>query len=245
MIRKRFYNWTRDESTAERVLYIGGEIASQQWFDGDVTPELFRSELYSDSGPITVYVNSMGGDCTAASRIYTMMIEYPWDVTVKIDGLAASAASVIAMAGTKVLIAPTAGILIHDPETLAIGNADEMRRTVQTLNEVKESIINAYQLRTGLSRTVLWNMMARAEYMNAYRALELRFADGLITDTKRVVFDSAPQSFSMRALIGVGRNTAAQTPMPPDKPSEPEPTLTKPTGIPLESLKERLFSIAH
>ena len=247
MTHKRFYNWVRDETTAERVMYIGGEIASKQWFDDDVTPDNFRSELYADNGPITVYVNSLGGDCVSASQIYNLLIEYPWDVTIKIDGIAASAASVISMAGTRVLMAPTAGILIHDPETIAVGNASEMRRTVQTLDEVKESIINAYQLRTGLSRVTLSNMMSRAEYMNAYRAIELKFADGIITDAKHVAFNCAPQSFSMRALIGSSfdaqRSDAPMNQAKPPDPPQIEPP--KPAGIPLESLTKRLHLLSH
>lgn len=247
MRHKRFYNWVRDETSAERVLYIGGAIASEQWFDDDVTPDSFRAELYAGSGPISVYVNSLGGDCISASQIYNMLIEYPWDVTIKIDGIAASAASVISMAGTRVLMAPTAGILIHDPETIAIGNSGEMRRTMQTLDEVKEGIINTYELRTGLSRTVLANMMSRAEYMNAYRAIELKFADGIITDTRHNVFDCVPQSISMRAIIGVTSEISRKEPINMEiKPFTPPPNEPpKPAGIPVEPLTERLYSLSH
>lgn len=94
-------------------------------------------------GPITVWINSPGGDCIAASQIYAMLMDYPGDVTVKVDGLAASAASVIAMAGTKVLMAPTAMLMIHNPITAAFGDTAEMQKAIDMLAEVKESIINA------------------------------------------------------------------------------------------------------
>ena len=103
---------------------------------------MFRDELFVGSGPVTVWINSPGGDCIAASRIYSMLMDYTGEVTVKIDGIAASAASVIAMAGTKVLMAPTALLMIHNPATGAFGDHVDMKKAIEMLDEVKESIIN-------------------------------------------------------------------------------------------------------
>ena len=103
---KKFWNWKNQTETAERTLFLNGTIAEESWFDDDVTPQLFKDELMSGSGNITVWINSPGGDCVAAAQIYNMLMDYKGDVTVKIDGIAASAASVIAMAGTKVLVSP-------------------------------------------------------------------------------------------------------------------------------------------
>lgn len=103
-----------EPETQERVLELYGTIAEESWFDDDITPAMFREELFSGNGPVTVWINSPGGDCIAASQIYTMLMDYKGDVTVKIDGIAASAASVIAMAGTKVLMSPTAMMMIHN-----------------------------------------------------------------------------------------------------------------------------------
>ena len=133
---KKFWNWHKVQDEAgeeldERVLEINGEIASESWFDDDVTPKLFKDELLSGSGPITLWLNSPGGDCIAASQIYSMLMDYEGDVTIKVDGIAASAASVIAMAGTKVLMAPTALMMIHNPMTLAYGNKDEMNKAIE------------------------------------------------------------------------------------------------------------------
>lgn len=102
---KKFWNWRdrriRDQATneevTERVLFLNGTIAEESWFDDDVTPALFKQELESGSGNITVWINSPGGDCVAAAQIYNMLMDYKGDVTVKTDGIAASAASVIAM----------------------------------------------------------------------------------------------------------------------------------------------------
>ena len=161
-------------------MYLDGVIASESWFGDDVTPASFRAELNAGKGNITVYINSPGGCVFAASQIYTMLIEYPYDVTVKVDGIAASAASVVAMAGTTVLMAPTANLMIHDPITIAIGGTDEMDRAKAMLNEIKESIITAYEIKTGLSRAELARMMDAETWISAKRAVKLGFADGLI-----------------------------------------------------------------
>ena len=193
----RFWNWVRNEDTGQRTLYLDGVIAQESWFGDEVTPAAFKSELYAGNEPITVHINSVGGDCIAASQIYTMLMEYPSDVTVQIDGLAASAASVIAMAGTKVCMSPTALMMAHNPWTSAMGDARDMQKAISLLDEVKESIINAYQIKTGMDRQQLSNLMDEETWMNAYRAKELGFCDEVLFDseapTEKVAF-----SFSSR-----------------------------------------------
>ncbi len=184
-MNKHFWNWTRDADTGGRVLSIDGVIAEECWFDDDVTPAAFRAELFAGEGDVTLWLNSPGGDCIAASQIYAMLMDYPGNVTVKIDGLAASAASVIAMAGTKVLMAPTAMMMVHNPLTVAIGDIEEMKKASDMLSEVKESIINAYEIKTGMSRAKLSHLMDGETWMNAKKAMELGFADGLLEDEKR------------------------------------------------------------
>ena len=141
----------------------------------------------SGSGPITIWINSPGGDCIAASQIYSMLMDYKGDVTVKIDGIAASPASVIAMAGTKVIMAPTALIMIHNPSTTAMGDHRDMAKAIELLEEVKESIINAYEIKTKQSRTVLSHLMDAETWMNAKKAVEMGFADEIIEDEKKKV----------------------------------------------------------
>lgn len=157
---------------------------------------MFREELFAGTGPVTIWLNSPGGDCIAASQIYSMLMDYKNDVTVKIDGIAASAASVIAMAGTKVLMAPTALMMIHNPMTLAYGNHEDMEKAIAMLDEVKESIVNAYEIKTSLSRVKLSHLMDSETWMNANRAIELGFADDLIKDDKRVQAEMPAYSFS-------------------------------------------------
>ena len=178
---KKFWNWARDETVPDaRVLRLEGTIAEESWFDDDVTPALFKDELFSSTGPVTVWINSPGGDCVAAAQIYNMLMDYPGDVTVKVDGIAASAASVIAMAGTRVLMSPVSTMMIHNPLTVAMGDSEEMRRAIQMLDEVKESIINAYEIKTGLSRTQLSHLMDTETWMNANKALEFGFCDEIM-----------------------------------------------------------------
>ena len=185
MTVNRFWNWEQPpadppgEHDAHRVLRIGGVIAADSWFDDDDTPGVFRSELEAGSGPIQVWINSPGGDCVAAAEIYTMLMDYPYPVTVIIDALAASAASVIAMAGSEVLISPVGMMMIHNPATLATGDAAELSRAVEMLGAVKESIINAYELRTGMQRAKLARLMDEETWMDAKAAIAMGFADGL------------------------------------------------------------------
>lgn len=181
----------------ERDLDINGTIAEESWFDDEITPEMFRQELFSSRGRINLWINSPGGDCIAASRIYSMLMDYPDEVIVIIDGIAASAASIIAMAGTKVLMAPTALMMIHNPATSAFGDYRDMNKAIDLLNEVKESIINAYQLKTGMSRTVISHLMDAETWMNANKAIEMKFVDGLLEDEKKTVIQPA-YAFSSR-----------------------------------------------
>ena len=169
-----------EEEVTERILFLNGTIAEESWFDDDVTPQLFKDELNKENGNITVWINSPGGDCVAAAQIYNMLIDYKGDVTVKIDGIAASAASVIAMAGTKVLMSPVSMLMIHNPMTVAFGNKGEMEKAISMLDEVKESIINAYEIKTGMSRAKLSHLMDSETWMDANKAVELGFADDIL-----------------------------------------------------------------
>ena len=177
---------------------------------------MFRDELFAGDGPITIWVNSPGGDCTAASQIYSMLMDYKNDVTVKIDGIAASAASVVAMAGTKVLMSPTAMMMIHNPATGAFGDHVDMEKAIKMLDEVKESIINAYEIKTGLSHAQLSHMMDDETWMNAKKAIELGFADGMLTDEKHIVeteaYEFSGSSVEKALLNKISAKAKRQTP---------------------------------
>ena len=251
MKTKKFWEWkNQTEEEAERVLELYGTIAEASWFDDDVTPKMFHDELFAGSGPVTVWLNSPGGDCIAASQIYTMLMDYKGDVTVKIDGIAASAASVIAMAGTKVLMAPTALMMIHNPMTIAYGNHEDMEKAIEMLDEVKESIINAYEIKTSLSRAKLSHLMDSETWMNANKAIELGFADDILEDGKKNVADVPAYAFSgkatenqlMNKMVAYFRQ-AEKTSVRDDAvkaSSTDQETQTEETGTPIDELERRL-----
>lgn len=183
---RRFWNWLDPEPTVNpdtarvRVLRINGEIAAETWFDDDVTPQIFASELNAGTGDVLVWLNSPGGDVVAAAQIYNMLLDYPGKVTVNIDGVAASAASVIAMAADTVAMSPVSMLMIHNPATLAVGDKDELAKAMSMLDAVKDSIINAYQHKTGMSRAKLAKMMDEETWMDARAAISMGFADTLL-----------------------------------------------------------------
>lgn len=239
MKNKIFWRWKNQASEQEeRVLELYGTIAEESWFDDDVTPQMFRNELFSGKGPITLWINSPGGDCIAASQIYTMLMDYPDEVTVKIDGIAASAASVIAMAGTKVLMAPTALMMIHNPATITMGDHEDMKRAIEMLDEVKESIINAYEIKTGISRIKLSHLMDAETWMNANKAIELGFADDVLKDEKQSEPTFSAYAFSRKAVATNLLNKISEKTIP----IKAEETL-KPQGRSIDELKERLLII--
>ena len=175
---KKFWNWVKNESG--RTLYFDGYIAQDSWYDDDITPKNFKNELISSEGDIVVWLNSPGGDVFAASQIYNMLKEYNGKVTVKIDGIAASAASVIAMAGEEILMSPVAMMMIHNPATVIFGEASDFQSGIDMLSEVKEGIINAYEKKTSLSRNKISKMMDSETWFSAQKAVELGFADKIL-----------------------------------------------------------------
>lgn len=248
-MKRKFWNWiqNQDESGSEmRTLFLNGEISDETWYGDEVTPKLFKDELNMDKGPISVWINSPGGDVFAAAQIYNMLMEYPYDVTVKIDGLAASAASVIAMAGTTVEMSPVAMMMIHNPATIAIGDSEEMKKAVKMLDEVKESIMNAYEIKTGLARDKISKLMDAESWFNAKKAVELGFADKILFSDRQddvtnnagegmAVSDemSAPVMFLRQAVM----NSMLSKLIPPKKPVEKR--------TPVDQLEKRLRLLSH
>lgn len=228
---RKFWNWVRN-SDEERTLYLNGPIAEETWWGDEVTPRLFKDELLGGSGNITVWINSPGGDVFAAAQIYNMLMDYTGKVTVKIDGLAASAASVIAMAGGDVYMTPVSMLMIHNPSTIAIGDSEEMLRAKALLDEVKESIINAYELKSGLSRAKLSHLMDAETWMNAHKAVELGFADKILFTESEESQDIGEGLIFSRAAVT--NSLLGKIPKPKSK-----------TGTPIESLYKRLSLISH
>ena len=213
----KFWDWIRDDSGG-RVLRLEGPIDSDSFWGDETTPKSFRDDLYAEEGDITLWINSPGGSVFAAAEIYTMLRDYPGKVTVRIASVAASAASVVAMAGDKVQMSPTALLMLHDPSTIAMGNAKDMEKAITTLNEVKESIINAYAYKSGLSRNRISKLMENETWLNARKAVELGFAD-------EILFES-------------GNASTEQNESPDDTPEQPEGGEEKNGEVSLESAKD-------
>ena len=163
----------------------------------------------------------------AAAQIYNMLMDYRGSVTVKIDGIAASAASVIAMAGTRVLVSPVSMLMIHNPATMAMGDAAEMQKAIAMLDEVKESIINAYEIKTGMDRQSLSDLMDTETWMNAYRAKELGFCDEVLFDgdepPEKVAFSFSSRAAEVQLMNRVKASLPEEQPVPSAPPAPPEP----------------------
>ena len=227
---RKFWNFT-DEGEV-RTLRIEGQIADETWFGDEVTPQLFKNDLLAGTGDITLWINSPGGDVFAAAQIYNMLMDYQGDVHVIIDGLAASAASVIAMAGTTVSMSPVAMMMIHNPWTPAQGEAKDMAKVIEMLGEIKESIINAYELRTGLSRTKISHLMDSESWFNAKKAVELGFADKVLFEKEETPEQDHQNSYTFsRVTAAHDLVVKLQASLQPPKPQK---------TIPFNQLEKRL-----
>lgn len=227
---RKFWNFT-DEGGV-RTLRIEGQIADETWFGDEVTPQQFKNDLISGTGDITLWINSPGGDVFAAAQIYNMLMDCQGDVHVIIDGLAASAASVIAMAGTTVSMSPVAMMMIHNPWTFAQGEAKDMAKVIEMLGEIKESIINAYELRTGLSRTKISHLMDSESWFNAKKAVELGFADKVLFEKEETPEQDDQNSYTFsRVTAAHDLVVKLQASLQPPKPQK---------SIPINQLEKRL-----
>ena len=210
-----------------------------------------------------MWLNSPGGDVFAASQIYTMLRNHKGKVTVKIDGIAASAASVVAMAGDETLISPTGYLMIHNPATIAMGNKADMEKAIDLLDEIKEGIINAYEEKSHLSRAKIAHMMDEETWLNAKKALNLGFVDGILfaknepqkkpesepeeepeqdtpeEDTPKEEEDNKPKEKDLMAMSYSSAKTM-------DSLMQKLSALYKPTkGTPIDQLEKRLKLLKH
>jgi len=211
-----FWSFRDAKEPDEVELAIEGEILmdNDMWAElfgiEGTSPSGFKSELSKHKGKnVTVWINSYGGDVFAASRIYTALMEHKGSVKVKIDGVAFSAASVIAMAGTEVLMSPTSLMMVHNPLTQLYGESDELRHAADILDEVKESIMNAYQVKTGHQRAYISKLMDEETFMSARKAVKDKFADAMLYVEKTEPEPEADNAFSFSRLAIV--NSASES----------------------------------
>lgn len=259
----KFWRWVVNEAEEKpvRTLHLEGYIAEESWFDDEISPKQFKSDLYAgenSSDDIVVKIHSPGGDCFAAAQIYNMLKEYPGEVSVHVDGLAASAASVIAMAGDKVCVSPLSVIMIHNPAMLVAGEVSDLEAGINLLSEVKESIINAYQIKSGLSRAKISHMMDAETWMSANKAIELKFADNILYEEQPTDENSAGFIFDKltvsNALINKlpankARKVAAKlggaSSEPEKNPKETQEPKETENQIPINQLQKRLELIKN
>lgn len=207
-----FWNFAKNEDNEEEIeLKIDGDIVMDDDFwsmlfgTENVTPKGFMGELNQYKGKnINVWINSYGGDVYAASRIYTALKQHKGKVTVKVDGVAISAASVIAMAGDEILMSPTSIMMIHNPWGNFQGEAEDLRHGADVLDEVKQTIINAYQLKTNKSRAKISQMMDEETWMSAKKAVNEGFADGMLySDSKEEQPEERPSNSFMFSRFAI------------------------------------------
>lgn len=223
-----------DGPEPEMELY--GYISEYSWFQDEITPKLFKDELYAkgQGKPITVRINSGGGDMLAASVIRATLVDYPGKVTVRIDGLAASAATYVAMAGDVVRMQDSAYFMIHDPWTVAIGNVDELKKSIDLLKTLKDGIMDTYLSKTSLSREKLSKMMSNETWMTAQEAKDLGFVDEVIAGKGQ----RAQNSVLVNALRDYANVPAAlrgilqQAEQPDNEPLSDQPALNSQQAAP-------------
>ena len=215
---RKFYNFIKNEANGTRILRLDGPIDEDDWWGDEVTPDNFREELNAGEGDIEVWIDSPGGNVFAAAKIYNMLKDYKGKVTVKIDSLAASAATVVAMAGDSVLVSPVAMFMIHNPMTIAMGNEKDMQEAINVLRAVKDSIVNAYVAKTGKSAKAIAKLMdgetGEGTWMDAKKAVANGFADGILFEDEDEDGDEDEKE----------RNPFApsEDPDEPENPDEPE-----------------------
>jgi len=197
-----------EETGSEPEMEMYGYISEFSWFDDDVTPAMFKDQLYAlgQGGPITVRINSGGGDVFAASVIRATMADYPGHITTRIDGMAASAAVIVAMAGKTIKIQDTAYMMIHDPAfsvMWATLDIETLGRMHETLKAIKSGIVDTYQSKTGMSRERLAKMMSEETWMSASEAVKLGFADQVLGG------DGAAQNMTVLNAVQNYRNVPA------------------------------------
>jgi ATP-dependent Clp protease protease subunit len=171
---------------AEPEMELYGYISEYSWFEDDITPKMFKDDLYNfgKGGPITLRINSGGGDMIAASVMRSMLMDYPGTVTVKIDGLAASAATMVAIAGDVIKMQESAYFMIHDPMAaffMASLNIEELSRLLDQMKTAKSGLVDAYQSKSGLNRDKIASMMTKETWMTANEAKTFGFVDEVIT----------------------------------------------------------------
>lgn len=176
--RKKWWNFRAQENgTAELMIY--GIIDSISWWGDEITPQDFKADLdaLGDITSLNIYINSDGGDVFAGQAIHSIIKRHKAQTTVYVDGLAASIASVIAMAGDTIVMPRNAMMMIHNPWTIGLGNAQDFRKLADDLDNIRESIIAAYQEKSGMDQEKLIELLDAETWLTADEAKAYGLAD--------------------------------------------------------------------
>jgi len=205
MKKKKFWNLKAlDEKTGELTLY--GEISNETWWGDEVTPKEFKADLdkLGDIDTLNIYINSPGGDVFAGQAIHSMLKRHKTHKNVYIDGLAASIASVIAMAGDTIFMPKNAMMMIHNPWTIGMGNSTEFRKLAEDLDKIRESLIAAYENHSTLTRDEIISIMDAETWLTASECEEYGFCD-VVQEEKQMAasidkallkrYQNTPQAF--------------------------------------------------
>ena len=189
-------------------MVIEGVISSEQWFGDEFTPDMVREEIAKANGsPIRIVINSPGGEVFAGTAIYNALLQYDGRKVVRVDGVAASMASVIAMVGDEIIMSPGSTMMVHRPLVGAMGNVNDLQAAIEMLEAIEETIIPIYQERTGLSKDEVFALLDKETWMSADKAVELGFADKLeekpkakALDKIMAMLDNQQFAYSMNAV---------------------------------------------
>jgi ATP-dependent Clp protease protease subunit len=177
--KNKFWSFKAKTENKPAELLLYGDISSTSWWGDEVTPKQFKKDLddLGDVDQINVYINSDGGDVFAGQAIYSMLKRHKAQITVYVDGLAASIASVIAMAGDKIVMPKNAMMMIHNPWTIAIGNAQDFRKLADDMDKMRDAIIVTYHDKSGMESDEIIKLMDAETWLSAEEAASKGFAD--------------------------------------------------------------------
>ncbi len=242
-----------------REIQLNGYIDDEVWFGDEITPDALHDLLYADdkdpSEDVHIRLNSYGGSCNAAVRMHDDLAAYPGRVTVTVSGTAASAATVLCMAADRLEMTPGSLWMIHDPSIIAMGNAQDLKDAIRLLEACKDSILNVYETRMKITREQASSLMSRTTWMDAQRALEDGFVDGILSVKQAgptdCVVSQADAEKKVSAWLerhrpgaaAVVERVSAKAGVMREEGSTPKRTDTDDQGTPISQLRKRLALI--
>jgi len=219
----KFRDAAEPGGSTELELY--GPISEYSWLGDEITPKKFKDDLnkFGSGGPVLLKINSPGGDPIAASVMRTIMMEYSGEITTRIDGMAASAAVAVALAGKSIKIMDTAYMMIHDPAVvvmMAALNIETLGALRDDLKSIKQGLVDTYAARTGLNADRVSRMMTAETWMSAQEAVSYGFADEVISGGQKPA-----NQFSNMAFVNALQNyvNVPQALLPRDAEAESMP----------------------